>query len=94
MKRAFVLVVMTTCFWILVLWGCQTSQQKVEDAQEKVDQLPAPPDVVQWLQEFVQDHYQPEVKRRQRPVSFQPLKDRFGSPASVSTDKKRDGGLA
>jgi len=62
------------------------------DAQETVEQIPAPAYIVQWLQAFVQAHYVPEPKRRRRPVSFQPLQDRFGNPASVSTTKKRGGG--
>jgi hypothetical protein len=61
------------------------------DAQETVEQVPAPANVVQWLQEFVQAHHVLEAKRRQRPQSFQPLQDRFGNPARVSTDKSRGG---
>ncbi len=59
------------------------------DAQETVEQLPAPPEVVQWLQAFVDLHHLPEPKRRQRPESFKSLQDRFGSPAAVSTEKKK-----
>jgi hypothetical protein len=64
------------------------------DAQELVEQVPAPAEVVQWVQAFVDEYYQPEVKRRKRPESFRSLTDRFGSPASISTDKKfgPDGG--
>jgi Protein of unknown function (DUF3305) len=62
------------------------------DAQETVEQVPAPPDVVQWLRQFVEQHHVLEAKRRQRPQSFKPLVDRFGSPARVSTDKKFGGG--
>lgn len=58
------------------------------DAQETVEQVPAPPAIVAWLQAFVAAHYVPEPKRRRRPVSFQSLQDRFGNPASVSTVKK------
>ena len=61
------------------------------DAQETVEQVPAPPDVVAWLGEFVQAHYVPEPKRRQRPESFRRLEDRFGQPASVSTGKSGRG---
>lgn len=57
------------------------------DAQEKVDQVPAPPAVVGWLQAFVDQHHQVEPKRRKRPESFRPLTDRFGQPVRVSTDK-------
>lgn len=57
------------------------------DAQEKVDQVPAPAVVVDWLREFVDAHYQAEPKRRKRPQSFQPLTDRFGLPVRISTDK-------
>jgi len=61
------------------------------DAQETVEQVPAPPAIVAWLQAFVAAHYVPEPKRRRRPVSFQSLQDRFGNPASVSTVKKFGG---
>ena len=61
------------------------------DAQETVEQVPAPPDVVQWLQHFVDQHHVLEPKRRQRPQSFKPLQDRFGNPARVSTEKKFGG---
>jgi len=62
------------------------------DAQETVEQVPAPPEVVAWLRDFVDKHHVPEPKRRQRPQSFQSLTDRFGNPASVSTGKKMGGG--
>ena len=55
------------------------------DAQERVDQVPAPADVIGWMARFVQQHYRPEPKRRARPASFQPLTDRFGQPARIST---------
>ncbi len=62
------------------------------DAQETVEQVPVPPEVVEVLQAFVAENYQPEPKRRKRPDSFQPLQDQFGNPASVSTEKHRGGG--
>ena len=62
------------------------------DAQETVEQLPAPPEVVAWLRAFAEAHYAPEPRRRQRPQSFQGLQDRFGQPASVSTGKRRGPG--
>ncbi|OOG41098.1 DUF3305 domain-containing protein [Polaromonas sp. A23] len=62
------------------------------DAQETVEQVAAPRDVVEWVQAFVDAHYVLEAKRRQRPQSFKPLLDRFGNPARVSTDKKFGGG--
>ena len=61
------------------------------DAQERVDQVPAPAALVAWLRDFVQAHYQPEPKRRKRPQSFRSLTDRFGNPVSISTDKPRGG---
>jgi Protein of unknown function (DUF3305) len=57
------------------------------DAQETVEQVPAPPQVVEWVQAFVNEHHTPEPRRRQRSPSAQPLLDRFGNPASVSTGK-------
>lgn len=61
------------------------------DAQETVETVPAPADVVAWLQDFSALHFVPEEKKRQRPQSFMRLTDRFGQPASVSTDSKRKG---
>ena len=51
-----------------------------------------PPDVVEWMIAFAQDHYVIEPKKRQRPESFKRLEDRFGQPASVSTVIKFGGG--
>ncbi|WP_066266251.1 DUF3305 domain-containing protein [Hydrogenophaga palleronii] len=62
------------------------------DAQERVDQVPAPPEVVEWLRAFVDVTYQPEPKKRKRPDSFKPLTDRFGQPVRISTEKIRGGG--
>ena len=53
------------------------------DAQETVEQVPAPAHVVEWMRAFVDEHYVTEPKRRKRPESFKPLQDRFGNPASV-----------
>ena len=61
------------------------------DAQETVEQVPAPQPVVQWLQAFVDEHHVVELKRRRRPESFRSLTDRFGNPASISTAKKSGG---
>jgi len=62
------------------------------DAQETVEQVPAPPEVVDWVRDFVAEHYVIEPKRRRRPESFRPLVDRFGNAASVTTEKKRGPG--
>ena len=62
------------------------------DAQERVDQVSAAPEVVDWLRGFVDATYQPEPKRRQRPESFKPLTDRFGQPVRVTTEKRRGAG--
>lgn len=40
------------------------------DAQERVDNVPLPEEVRQWLQAWVDEHYRPEPKKRQRPASF------------------------
>lgn len=61
------------------------------DAQENVDALPAPGPVVDWLREYVDANHVPEPRRRKRPESFRTLQDRFGNPASISTEKKRGG---
>lgn len=61
------------------------------DAQETVENVPAPASVVAVLQSFTDAFYEPEVKKRQRPQSFMGLSDRFGQPASVSTGDKRKG---
>jgi len=62
------------------------------DAQETVEQVPAPPDVIDWMRSFAEEHYVIEPKKRKRPESFKPLQDRFGNPASVTTLKKFGGG--
>ena len=62
------------------------------DAQETVEQVPAPAPVVEWLQAFVDEHHVVEPKRRKRPESFRSLTDRFGNPVSISTEKKSGGG--
>lgn len=46
------------------------------DAQERVDNLPLPADVRDWLQAYTDEHYKPEPKRRKRPVSFLPPEQR------------------
>jgi len=40
------------------------------DAQEHVDNLPLPAELVAWLQGFTDEHYHPEPKQRRRPASF------------------------
>ena len=62
------------------------------DAQETVEQIRAPADVVEWLRAFVLEHRVEEPKRRKRPESFRSLTDRFGNPVSISTEKKSGGG--
>jgi hypothetical protein len=62
------------------------------DAQETVEQVPASAPVVEWVRAFVQEYYIEEPKRRKRPESFRSLTDRFGNPASISTEKKQGGG--
>ncbi len=64
------------------------------DAQETVEQVPAPAEVVDWMRDFVDEHYVVEPKRRKRPESFKTLQDRFGNPASVTTEKKFGAGSA
>jgi hypothetical protein len=46
------------------------------DAQERVDNLPLPAEVRDWLQAFNDANYRPEPKRRSRAASFKPLADR------------------
>ena len=62
------------------------------DAQETVEQVPAPPEVIAWMQAFAAEHYVPEPKKRKRPESFRRLEDRFGNPVKISTEKKYGGG--
>ncbi|MDT7838689.1 DUF3305 domain-containing protein [Aquabacterium sp. OR-4] len=40
------------------------------DAQERVDNLPLPAAVRDWLQAYADQHYRPEPKQRKRPASF------------------------
>jgi len=46
------------------------------DGGEQVDSVPMPPELFAWVGEFVEQHYRPEPKRRVRPQSFRPPKDR------------------
>jgi len=62
------------------------------DAQETVEQVPAPAETAAWMRAFADEHFVPDAKKRKRPESFRPLQDRFGNPASVSTGKKYGGG--
>lgn len=61
------------------------------DAQETVEQVPLPPEVLAWLQAFVDEYHIIEPKKRKRPDSFKRLEDRFGNPASITTTKKFGG---
>jgi hypothetical protein len=40
------------------------------DAQERVDNVPLPLEIVDWLRTYVEANYKPEPKRRRRPASF------------------------
>ncbi len=40
------------------------------DAQERVDNIPLSPDLIEWLQSYTTANYQPEPKKRRRPASF------------------------
>jgi hypothetical protein len=46
------------------------------DAQERIDNVPLPPDVRDWLQAYTDEHYKPEPRQRKRPASFQRPEDR------------------
>ena len=62
------------------------------DAQETVEQAPAPAAVLEWLWAFVDEHHVAEPRQRQRPQSFRSLTDRFGNPVAISTEKKSGAG--
>jgi hypothetical protein len=40
------------------------------DGGESVDSVLLSPEHASWLQEFVNEHYRPEPKKRHRPQSF------------------------
>jgi hypothetical protein len=40
------------------------------DAQERVDNVPLPTQLTDWLKAFADEHYRPEPKQRRRPASF------------------------
>ena len=42
------------------------------DAQERVDNVPLPAEIRDWLQAFTDENYKPEPKKRKRPASFLP----------------------
>ena len=54
------------------------------DAQETVEQVPAPMPVVQWLRAFVDEHRSVEAKVRRRPQSFRALPERFGNATLIA----------
>jgi hypothetical protein len=62
------------------------------DAQETVEQVPAPAHVVEWMRGLRRRALCDRAQAAQTPESFKPLQDRFGNPASVSTEKKFGGG--
>ena len=49
------------------------------DAQETVEQVPAPPDVVAWLRAFVTEHHVAEPKRRKQ-IGRASCRERVSSP--------------
>lgn len=46
------------------------------DAGERVDRVPLPPELYQWLGGYVERNYRPEPKKKLRPQSFRQPKDR------------------
>ena len=40
------------------------------DAQERIDNVPLPAEMVAWVQAYADEHYRPEPKKRRRPQSF------------------------
>jgi hypothetical protein len=44
---------------------------RLMDGGEQVDTLPAPPDIVERMTAFVQEHYRPEPKTKRRKPSFE-----------------------
>ena len=46
------------------------------DAQERVDNVPLPAPVREWLQAYTDENYRPEPKKRKRPASFLPPGER------------------
>ena len=51
MKRAILLLTLTLSFWVVVVWGCQTSEQKVEEAKGEIVSL-----VVAATEKVLKDH--------------------------------------
>jgi len=47
-------------------------------AEERVDNVPLAPELVEWLAAFTEASYRPEVERRQRPQSFLTPRERGG----------------
>ena len=43
---------------------------RMMDGGEQVDNVPMPPEMAAWLDEFTHMHYKPEPKKRARPPSF------------------------
>lgn len=54
------------------------------DASESVDRVPMPPEMLPWLAEFTQTHYEPEGKKKKRGAkpSFMP-REQFAQMARI-----------
>ncbi len=63
------------------------------DAQERVDNVPLPPELVAWLQAYTDEHYKPEPKKRARPASFvapEGRRSHAGLPGEDAASGERD----
>jgi hypothetical protein len=52
------------------------------DGGEKVERVPAWPELALWMGEWVEDNYRPEPKRRQKPRSFEGKEGRLREKGS------------
>lgn len=65
-----------SCAWPEIVSVSYNEAGRWLDAQERVDNLPMPAQVVAWLQAWTDEHYKPEPKQRKRPASFQRPEER------------------
>ncbi len=62
------------------------------DAQGTVEQVPRPPEVVEWVRAFAAEHLRDQAQAPQAARELPPLVDRFGNVAACPTEKKRGRG--
>jgi len=56
--------------WPEIVTLSYSEAARLLDAQERVDNVPLPAEVREWLQNFTDENYKPEPKQRRHPATF------------------------